>query len=354
MYLGKHVEHIETLAALERTSVKDPAIFQLGQDAFAYTTVGEEASLRFDLALFRVPSLQEPWQYLGPVARDVPYGREAVAPTVIVEGEHVFVAMQEKVTEEGGGIHLWTANARDPLSLSYHSEILRPDPGMREVNVYDAGFYRIAGGENKCGILFTSATRIHNRECPQTHNTFYLIEGHVTAAVADRWEGPYRRLGTVIDHDLLMEWHNQPSSIDVPPAFYESCQEGASAVVIHQGGTLILAVVTGFLRKDGSFEDVRCFGECQRNILLMGESFETLVPLGLVPKIPGSSESGHAHLEVLNAALQPDPSGTVVAVVQQWRRGEKDTWHIGATFLDMPDLLEAYTERLDKRRRVAA
>lgn len=197
--------------------VKDPCVVRLGDRWHLFAT-GCREGYRYDVLHAVAARPEGPWTLLAPSAVRGAAGPSRCAPGVVAEDGRLHLFLQETYNLLGGTVtHLVSDD--EGASFDAVDVALASLPGTTEAGIYDA--HPAAVGDTKY-LLYAGMAKVGE---PDLH-----------LARAERWGGPWQRLGVVLGHDDV-DCHNPRGC-----ASYEWGLEGGQLAALPDGRTLLACV----------------------------------------------------------------------------------------------------------------
>ncbi|MDQ3895673.1 MAG: hypothetical protein M3326_00240 [Actinomycetota bacterium] len=240
------------------------------------------------------PSLQGPWREKPPpVLQGVEEIRYPCAPGVVAEGRRLHLFLQHEFDVLGGHIEHLVSDDGGAHFLKTGTALLS-DAAAGEAGVYDPDAAEIAGERY---LSYAGMSVVGQPD-------LYLAR-----SVTGSWDGPWARLGCILDHDRV-HCHNQVGASD-----YEWGLEGPQLLELPGGAVLLTGVC---------FLPGRPRGHRQRLLLAVAEAADgpyCLLGAAVEPSGPGGAgENGHG-----TAVLGGDG---LVHFVYQERAGDGLPWRV--------------------------
>jgi hypothetical protein len=200
--------------------VKDPCPVYDGRQWHLFGT-GVTGPHRFEILHATAPTLRGPWILTEPVDVSEVEGTCVAAPGAVVDAGRIHLFVQTDYNRLGGQIeHLVAADAAA-------SRFVRQPPALSSAwHVGEAGIYdphpAVIGGRRY--LAYSAFTTVGEPDV------------HLARSATGTWSGPWRRLGTILEHDEV-SCHNRRGDAD-----YEWGLEGAQLVELPDGRVLLNAV----------------------------------------------------------------------------------------------------------------
>ncbi len=291
--------------------IKDPCPVFDGSNWHIYGSGGNVRSETWQILHAISPTIEGPWTPLPPVNLDGVSGDHVAAPGVIYDVDtkifHMFV--QTDFLGVGGGIEYLTSS--DGKTFNRVGIVISPILDTEEAGLYDPHPAVING---KKYISYSGTPRVHKLD-----NKFISQPDiYLAQSSTDSWNGPWVRLGKILDHKEIEEHHNHREHPD-----YEWGIEGPQLIDLENG--LVLLNATCFLSHGR-------FGTRQRVFFAISENvhgpYKTFGPI-IDPKFGPdweSGENGHAagflYEERLQLFYQARSGENVLdATANDWRYG---------------------------------
>jgi hypothetical protein len=290
--MEKMIRPIKTIGPLFAESqfkdVKDPCVVFDGKRWHIYGSGGDVRRETWQILHAIAPDIEGPWQEMTPVIMQGLRGDHVAAPSVWFESaEHTFhMTVQTEFTSIGGNVEYLISH--DGQTFTHAGTALHSVPDSSEAGIYDPHQAVI---DNKKYIVYAGTPAIEG------FNNSYVIQPDIHLAVsAGGWQGPWQRLGKILDHDHI-DWHHNGRHHKE----YEWGIEGPQLVPLPNGKILLNA--TCFLCEGA-------FGTRQRVFFALGDTVTG--PYNSVgPVLPPdqevdswqSGENGHATALVHNDYL---------------------------------------------------
>ena len=204
--------------------VKDPCPVWDGARWHIFGSGGDVTTETWRIYHATAPSLEGPWTEEQPVETGIG-GSGVAAPGVLCEDGRFVMFVQTEFLRPGGTVEFLTSP--DGFAWTRVNTALRAIDGSCESGVYDPHPARIGGD---CYLVYSGMA-----EGWPPKPDVYLAK-----SASGRWEGPWLRLGRILDHADVAEHHNQPDHPD-----YEWGIEGAQLLQLPDGRILLNA--TSFL-----------------------------------------------------------------------------------------------------------
>lgn len=286
-------DHFPLWTPLEHPDAKDPCPVFDGKIWHLYGSAGCVQSEVWEILHATSLHLEGPWTQL-PNIRLHCKGDGIAAPGVIHHYGMFHMFVQTEFLRGGGTVELFTS--RDSLDWFHVGTMLSAIEGGEEHGIYDPHPATIAGERYIVYSAFGPGTRKPQPDVYLAHSP----SGH--------WDGPWVRLGKILDHDEVSAHHNARSQDD-----YEWGLEGAQLVELPDGRVLLNAV---------SFLPSGEFGSRQRVFFAIGDTptgpFRSLGTI-LEPTAPG--ENGHAAALVHEGVLSLFYQSRMQSTDGLWRYG---------------------------------
>jgi hypothetical protein len=204
--------------------VKDPCPVFNGREWHLFGSGGSTISESWLIYHATAPALEGPWTEQPAINLGLS-GSGVAAPGVLFSDGLFRMFIQTEFMKEGGTVEYLTSN--DGFVWEHVGAALHSIPGTSEHGIYDP-HPAVVGGT--CYIVYSGMPA----GWPPKPD-IYLAK-----SVTGTWEGPWLRLGRILDHQSIAEHHNQHDDDD-----YEWGIEGAQLVELPDGRVLLNA--TSFL-----------------------------------------------------------------------------------------------------------
>lgn len=267
---------------------KDPCVVFDGTQWHIYGSGGDVSSEKWSILHATAPDIEGPWREVGTVSMNGVQGDHVAAPSVWYDtATHIFhMVVQTEFTSIGGDIEY--LQSTDGVVFTHISTILHSIPESGEAGMYDP---HQAVLNDKKYLVYAGTPAIEG------FNNSYIIQPDIYLAESDSsWDGPWQRLGKILDHDHI-DWHHNSRNHKE----YEWGIEGPQLVSLPNGKVLLNA--TCFLSEGA-------FGTRQRVFLAIADSsigpYTSLGPVIEPDTDPcswQSGENGHATALVHNNQL---------------------------------------------------
>ncbi len=321
-------------AASQFKDTKDPCPVYDGELWHIFGSGGNVREEKWKILHAIAPALEGPWVEDDPVTLIGLTGDHVAAPGVVYDGAthtfHMFI--QTDFLATNGTVEYLTSS--DGRTFTRVNTALTSIPDTEEAGIYDPHPAVIF---EKKYLVYSGTPRVIQNES----NFVSKPDIFLAQSKSNTWEGPWDRLGKILDHHAIAEHHNQQ---DHPE--YEWGIEGPQLVELPNKRILLNA--TCFLPQSR-------FGTRQRTFFAISENvhgpYKTLGPV-IVEDLASweSGENGHAacildgkNLHLFYQARSGENSGDVHA--NDWRYGIA-TFDISPLLkkkspLDMISLIEA-------------
>ena len=278
--------------------VKDPCPVFDGRRWHLFGSAGSTKSETWLIFHATADSPEGPWQEQKTIRLEL-QGSGVAAPGVLHEDGRFVMFIQTEFMREGGTIEYLTSE--DGVDWTHRHTALHSIAGSAEHGIYDP-HPALIGGERY--LVYSGM--------PQGFPPKPDI--YLAKSVTNDWDGPWLRMGKILDHADIEAHHNQPDQHD-----YEWGIEGAQLVELPNGKVLLNA--TCFLPGG-------CRGSRQRVFFAIGEGvagpFRSLGPL-MSPDEAG--ENGHSTAFVAGEQLLLCYQARLASTGHTWRYGIA-TWPV--------------------------
>jgi hypothetical protein len=263
--------------------VKDPCLVFDGRQWHIFGSGGSSKREVWSIVHATAPAADGPWTFHASVRLDLA-GRGVAAPGVVFDEGRFHLFIQTEFMWPNGTIEYFVSD--DGFDWQRRPTVMQSVPGTGESGIYDPHPAMLHGRRYLVYSAFANC-----RGAPQP-------EIFLAVSETDSWDGPWQRLGCILDHAAIAAHHNQLDHHD-----YEWGIEGAQLVELPNGKILLNAVC--FL-PDGHR------GQRQRVFFAIADApdgpYRSLGPV-ITPRKAG--ENGHASVLVENDRL-------VVCYQQRW------------------------------------
>jgi hypothetical protein len=283
--------------------IKDPCPVFDGKRWHIFGSGGDVRSEQWGIFHASSTSLNGPWTQHATIYLHVA-GSGIAAPGIVYENGIFQMFVQTEFLQGGGTIEYFLSNDGDHW---YHVDtLLRAIENTDEHGIYDPHPAVIKGQKYIVYSAFPAGTR-------KPQPDLYLAKSKT-----NEWEGPWIRLGKILDHTEVSEHHNARDQSD-----YEWGIEGAQLIELPDGRVLLNAV---------SFLPQGAFGSRQRVFFAVADSIMgPYRSLGIAlpdPTEPG--ENGHA-----SGFMDGDD---LVLCYQQRLESTNNAWLFGLARYNVPQL----------------
>ncbi|MGE5541302.1 MAG: hypothetical protein ACM3TU_03425 [Bacillota bacterium] len=213
---------------------KDPCICFDGKLWHIYGSGGDTIPEDWMVLHATAPDIEGPWTEVEPLTLIGLSGPHMAAPSVIYENtdELYHMAVQRDFMDIGGGIEYFTST--DGQTFTWEETLIEPE-GLAESGLYDPHYAEI-GGERY--LIYSGIPGSIPTDMPFTPQP----DLYLARSMSGLWNGPYQRMGCVLDHDRIAWHHNRLGHPD-----YEWGIEGPQ--IIELPGGRILLNATCFLEE---------------------------------------------------------------------------------------------------------
>jgi hypothetical protein len=295
---------------------KDPCICFDGTLWHIYGSGGDTWPEEWQLLHATAPNIEGPWTEVEPLTLIGLTGTHVAAPSVVFEEGRYHMAVQRDFTDIGGGIEYLTSE--DGQTFTWERTLLEPT-GLKESGLYDPHYAEIRGNKY---LVYSGIPNSPQADLPLTPQPDLYLARSMTGL----WQGPYQRLGLILDHERIAWHHNRLGHPD-----YEWGIEGPQLLELPGGRILLNA--TCFLEEGAR-------GSRQRVFFALAEHPEgPYTSLG--PVLPEresaweSGENGHASAIIVGDKLYLFYQGHSNADPDY----RNNPWRYGIAVFNVPDFL---------------
>lgn len=276
---------------------KDPCPVFDGKTWHIYGSGGSSKNEVWDVLHAKAATIDGPWILDKNSTIHGVAGPHAVAPGVIFDNGKFHMFLQTDCYALGSQVEYLVSE--DGENFYHVNTALESIPSTKEAGIYDPHPAIIDG---KKYFVYSGFPKVG-------HGDIYLAESS-----SNTLEGPWKRLGSILTHEDVPEYHNQHSQPD-----YEWGLEGAQLTQLPSGVIVLTAVC--FLPKGAKGSRQRVFLAVASNIL---GPYKTIGPI-LNPSSREweSGENGHATLLIDKENLHLFYQGR--SLNGHWRYGRADT-----------------------------
>lgn len=277
--------------------VKDPCPVFDGGTWHLFGSGGSIITEKWLIYHATAPSIEGPWTEQPTI--DLALGGSGVAAPGVVFCDGLFrMFIQTEFMKPGGKIEYLTSP--NGFTWTHVNTALLSMPGTAEHGIYDPHPAKIG---NACYLAYSGMPA----GWPPKPDIY------LASSLSGTWEGPWVRLGSILDHEAVANHHNQHGS-----ANYEWGIEGAQLVELPDGNVLLNA--TSFLP-----EGVR--GSRQRVFFAVASNVQgPYRSLGPILEPPGFGENGHATALLDGEKLVLCYQARVESTEHRWRYGLAKFW----------------------------
>lgn len=304
-----HIRPIEKIGTLFDSArykdTKDPCPVFDGKFYHIYGSGGNVYDEEWDILHAKSQNIHGPWEECESAELRGLSGKRVAAPGVVYDGKdglfHMFV--QTDFTTPDSSIEYLTS--KDGEYFDRVGKILSPSEADMEIALYDP---HPLVADNEKYLVYSATSPGEVRFVPRPD--IFLAK-----SVSNSWEGPWQRMGKIVDHDDIIHHHNRK---DDP--MYEWGIEGPQLIQLSNGKFLLNA--TCFL-PGGEF------GTRQRVFFALADDIQgpylTAGPVINEMEEWESGENGHAailkHDDKLHLFYQGRSRSNPRAIDNNWRYG---------------------------------
>lgn len=205
---------------------KDPCICFDGTTWHIFGSGGDTIPEEWELLHATAPAIEGPWTEQDSLELVGFGGPHVAAPTVMYEDGVFHMAAQRDFMDVGGGIEYLTSS--DGHTFTWQKTLIEPI-GLAESGLYDPHFAEVRGERY---LIYSGIPGSIPTDMPFTPQPDLYLARSMTGT----WQGPYQRMGCVLDHDAIAWHHNRLGHPD-----YEWGIEGPQLLELPNGAVLLNA-----------------------------------------------------------------------------------------------------------------
>jgi hypothetical protein len=205
---------------------KDPCICFDGTTWHIYGSGGDVWTEEWKLLHATAPDIEGPWTEKDPITLNGLDGPHVAAPSVMYEEGVFHMTVQRDFMDVGGSIEYLTSE--DGQTFDWERTLIEPT-GLHEAGLYDPHFAELRGEKY---LVYSGIPGSIPTDMPFTPQPDIYLARSMTGL----WQGPYQRLGCILDHDAIAWHHNRLGHPD-----YEWGIEGPQLLELPGGRILMNA-----------------------------------------------------------------------------------------------------------------